>query len=68
MVRDVRVELTFQVWKTHVLTDIRIPLVGVRELHPIHDNILPHLLRTPIEIGQDGGIRTPDRQPLVARN
>ena len=26
MERNVRVELTLQVWKTHVLTDIRIPL------------------------------------------
>ena len=25
LVRDVRVELTSQVWKTHILTDIRIP-------------------------------------------
>ena len=25
MVRDIRVELISQVWKTHILTDIRIP-------------------------------------------
>ena len=35
LVRDVRVELTFQVWKTHVLTDIRIPRKsGWRDSNP----------------------------------